>query len=144
MRTHRHAAFTLVELLIVVVILAILAATIIPQFTDATQDTKKSAAMTNLRGLRQVINYYKSQHNGSTPAADLNNLLIKTDVTGAAGNDFGPYLQYIPVNPFTNKNKVTPTTSDPPTAASSGSDRGWLYNATSGNTWLDEAGYLDQ
>ena len=30
------------------------------------------------------------------------------------------------------------------TAASSGSDRGWLYHAATGNVWLDETGYLDK
>ena len=36
--TERRSAFTLIEVLIVVVIMAILAATIIPQFTDSTKD----------------------------------------------------------------------------------------------------------
>jgi prepilin-type N-terminal cleavage/methylation domain-containing protein len=145
MRSYRHrAAFTLVELLIVVVILAILAATIIPQFTDATADTKKSTGLTNLRTLRQQIEYYKAQHAGKAPDAALAKLLIKTDVDGNAGTDFGPYFMQLPQNPFTNSSKVTATTDNPPTAASSGSDRGWLYNATTGNVWLDEAGYLDK
>jgi general secretion pathway protein G len=144
MRANRRAAFTLVELLIVVVILAILAATIIPQFTDATADTKKSSALMNLRGLRQQIEYYKVQHNGKNPDAALAKLLIKTDVDGNAGGDFGPYVVQIPPNPFTNSNKVNATTDNPPTAASSASDRGWLYNATTGGVWLDQTGYLDK
>ena len=40
--TDRRSAFTLIEVLIVVVIMAILAATIIPQFTDSTKDAKSS------------------------------------------------------------------------------------------------------
>ena len=40
----RRSAFTLIEVLIVVVIMAILAATIIPQFTDSTKDAKASTA----------------------------------------------------------------------------------------------------
>jgi prepilin-type N-terminal cleavage/methylation domain-containing protein len=140
---RRRDAFTLIELLIVVVILAILAATIIPQFTDATADTKRSTGLMNLRTLRAQIEMYKAQHNGSPPAT-LTKLTEKTDVSGASGTDFGPYLQFIPVNPFTNKNTVTAATSNPPAAATSGSDRGWLYHAATGNVWLDEAGYLTQ
>lgn len=58
----RHAGFTLVELLIVVIILAILAAIVIPQFSNATTDTQESALDTNLGSLRNAIELYKAQH----------------------------------------------------------------------------------
>ena len=144
MKMHKRPGFTLVELLIVVVILAILAATIVPQFTDITGDAKASTGVINLKILRQQIEYYKAQHDGDPPDAALANLLIKTDVSGAVGTDFGPYMVQIPNNPFTNSNKVTTTNSDPPAAASAASDRGWLYNVTLGELWLDETGYLDK
>ena len=41
-KAHRNA-FTLIEVLIVVIIMALLAATIIPQFSSSTSDAKKSA-----------------------------------------------------------------------------------------------------
>ena len=43
-----RAAFTLIELLMVVVILAILAAVTVPLFLDATGDSKMGAGVTNL------------------------------------------------------------------------------------------------
>ena len=46
--TQDRSAFTLIEVLIVVVIMAILAATIIPQFTDSTKDAKTSTAKMNV------------------------------------------------------------------------------------------------
>ena len=55
MNRQRRSGFTLVELLIVVVILAILAAAIIPTFTDSTSDAKASTALTNLNVLRGQI-----------------------------------------------------------------------------------------
>ena len=44
--------FTLIEVLIVVVILAVLAAVIIPHFTDCSDDAKKSTLTHNLSILR--------------------------------------------------------------------------------------------
>ena len=50
-RGLRRHAFTLVEVLIVVVILAILAGTVIPQFTASSDDAKDSAVLYNLHNV---------------------------------------------------------------------------------------------
>src|SRR6476659_1356734 len=61
----RRSAFTLIEVLIVVVIMAILAATIIPQFTDSTKDAKQSTVRFNVHTLRSQIELYRTQrHSG--------------------------------------------------------------------------------
>ncbi len=60
--------FTLVELLIVVIILAILAAIVIPQFTSSTDDAKLSALDSNLANIRAAIDLYYQQH-GKYPGA---------------------------------------------------------------------------
>ena len=62
MRNRLQRGFTLVELLIVVIILAILAAIVIPQFSSATTDTREAALDSNLGGLRNAIELYKAQH----------------------------------------------------------------------------------
>lgn len=67
--TFRAArGFTLIEILIVVVILGILAAVIIPQFTNAADDASVSSARTQLQTMRSQIELYRSQ-TGSYPAA---------------------------------------------------------------------------
>jgi general secretion pathway protein G len=138
-----RSGFTLVELLIVVVILAILAAAIIPTFTDSTTDARASTALTNLNVLRGQIQMYRMQHNGLTPSETLLELTKQTNASGGEGTDFGPYLLKIPTNPYTNSNRVRTTATNPPTAASGESDAGWLYHAASGNIWLDHADHLD-
>ena len=61
--------FTLVELLIVVIILAILAAIVVPQFASTTGDARDSAADATLAGLRAAIDLYYQQHNNAYPGA---------------------------------------------------------------------------
>ena len=61
--------FTLVELLIVVIILAILAAIVVPQFASTTGDARSSAADGTLAGLRAAIDLYYQQHNNTYPGA---------------------------------------------------------------------------
>jgi general secretion pathway protein G len=139
-----RSAFTLVEVLIVVVIMAILAATIIPQFTDSTNDAKISTSKFNLHTMRSQIELYKAHHNGLLPSASLAELTKATDADGADGGPFGPYMREIPANPFNNLNTVTATagtSATPPAAATGG---GWLYNATTGDIFIDHEDHLGE
>jgi prepilin-type N-terminal cleavage/methylation domain-containing protein len=138
--TERRSAFTLIEVLIVVVIMAILAATIIPQFTDSTKDAKSSTVQFNLHTLRSQIQLYRTQHNGTAPSATLAELMTSTDAAGASPGPYGPYLREVPLNPFSNSKTITTTTEDPLTTAPAGTG-GWIYNATTGGIWIDHATY---
>src|SRR6266699_3339857 len=84
MKTLR-SGFTLVEIQIVVIILGILAAIEIPQFTNASQDARESALLSQLQTLRSQIELYKLQHFDKLP--DLftiwNPMTTKTDANGA-------------------------------------------------------------
>lgn len=81
--------FTLVELLIVVVILAILAAVAVPQFTSSTQDAKVSALDSTLSRMRSAIDLYYQQHGhypGSVTAAGATCPSSGTAGTGTAAD----------------------------------------------------------
>lgn len=54
--------FTLVELLIVVIILAILAAIVVPQFASSTDDAKLASLDSTLSNVRSAIQLYYQQH----------------------------------------------------------------------------------
>jgi general secretion pathway protein G len=126
----RRGAFTLIEVLIVVVIMAILAATIIPQFTDSTKDAKSSTVQFNLHTLRSQIQLYRTQHSGAAPAATLAELMAGTDGTGAIGTGaaypYGPYLREVPTNPFSNSKAIKAITNDPALAGDVTGTGGWL------------------
>jgi len=138
--------FTLVEILIVVIILGILAAIVIPQFTEASGEARVSNLMTNLQTIRSQLLLYKTQHLEKLPASAAGEdgddfaaqMTQYTDVDGAVNatpdSDFpyGPYLQTIPVNPVSGSNTVVVE----PLAANGftvpGADGGWWFNTASG------------
>jgi len=113
-------AFTLVEVLIVVIILGILAAIVIPQFSDASGDARLSALQTNLQTIRSQLQLYKMQHNETWPAlATFTNQMTlsskadgSTAAVGTAGFPYGPYLLSIPNNPYTATNTVSDGAAD--------------------------------
>ncbi len=132
----RNGGFTLVEILIVVVILGILAAIVIPQFTQASTEAREASLRSNLQSIRSQIELFKIQHNDDAPvfANFVAQMKGRTDQDGTVNpttGKFGPYLQAIPVNPFTSSNvvdadgsgddwtyKVDPVTGDPTFTAS--------------------------
>src|SRR5437660_8216101 len=105
MRHIRKApkGFTLIEILIVVIILGILAAIVIPQFTSASQDARKNSLASQLQTLRSQIELYKLQHLDNLPSVligsspDWSQFTNKTNSSGTTGTTsaypFGPYLQ---------------------------------------------------
>jgi prepilin-type N-terminal cleavage/methylation domain-containing protein len=66
--TRKEQGFTLVELLVVAVVLAIFAAIVVPQFASTTDEAKLSALKSDLAGLRSAIDLYRQQH-GHWPGA---------------------------------------------------------------------------
>jgi len=128
MHARRINGFTLVEILIVVVILGILAAIVIPQFTSASETAKASSLQSQLQTIRSQLELYQVQHNGNYPvlATNWDQLTTETEVDGTAGdssgNEFGPYLQKAPTNSFENTASV----------GTAGAGVGWVYSATTG------------
>jgi general secretion pathway protein G len=58
-RHARRRAFTLVEILIVLVILGILASIVIPRFVESNQLTRESMMATTARYVRQMVQYHR-------------------------------------------------------------------------------------
>ena len=147
------SGFTLVEILIVVVILGILAAIVIPQFSEASSEAKLSALVSDLQTMRSQIELYKIQHtdqlpgsgSGMTAATFVQAMTGYTDVLGnvAAGPGagvYGPYLQKIPTNQFNNLDTVEVEAGS---AGIGGGNCGWHFNSTPGygTFYADTAGH---
>jgi len=152
-RRTRKGGFTLVEILIVVIILGILAAIVIPQFTSASQDARKNSLTSQLQTLRSQVELYKLQHldqlpaglNGSPGAVAATTawaeLVNKSDATGATGTTtafpFGPYLQAAPSNPLNSQTGMFIVTADVTLGGNSGATTadGFIINKANGKIW---------
>jgi len=136
--------FTLVEILIVVVILGILAAIVIPQFTDASTEAKTSSLCTDLQTMRSQIELYKIQHNdqlpGSGAATFVEAMIGQTNVYGAIGTDYGPYVQKIPTNQF---NELDTIDIEAGTTLLGLGNTGWHFNTLNGQWHADTDDHVD-
>jgi general secretion pathway protein G len=130
--------FTLIEILIVVIILGILAAIVIPQFSSASSDAKKASLQSTVQTLRSQIALYKLQHGDTLPnlsgTGAGNGWPALTATSVYQGTTVGPYMQSTPVNSLTNGSVVKDGTS---AAAVAGADFVYDYGSGtgSGNMW---------
>ena len=148
MRNSVRKAFTLVEILIVVVILGILAAIVIPQFTSASTEARENSTRSQLQTLRSQIELYKLQHGDAVPnlvgggaaPGDGTNWAPLTGTTTYAGTTYGPYLQQVPVNSLNSNSNVVNGTN----AAAASAACGFVYDynggAGTGRIWATDSG----
>ncbi len=152
-------AFTLVEILVVVVLLGILAAIVIPTVASNTIAAKQSALASNLGLLRRLVLVYKCQHLEVGPgypdgdvtqvpaeqsfveqATMASNARGLTAAIGTPGFARGPYMQMIPVNPFNGKSTIEMVGNDESFPSEADDSHGWIYKAATCETRPDNTG----
>ena len=160
---RKQKGFTLVELLIVVIVLAVLAGIVIPQFSTSTDDAKLSVVQSDLSTIRASVELYYHQHNGVYPgdvtssySGHLTNaewfvdqMMLYTDIDGVAvavkdvTHKYGPYLKKdIPMNPFNDLNTVeVDDTEDDLTAATDDGSQGWKFYTQTGQLFADDGAH---
>jgi general secretion pathway protein G len=140
---RKRTAFTLIELLIVLTVLGILAAMVVPRFSDASQTSRENTLKDELRYLRTQVVVFKAQHRdvppgyaggdaSGAPNADafLKQMTSRTnescEVGTTAAYGLGPYLSKMPMNPVNGLSTVSMVANG---AALPEADNatGWIY-----------------
>ncbi|MFN0133564.1 MAG: type II secretion system protein [Phycisphaerales bacterium] len=138
MRNHR--AFTLVEILIVVVILGILSAVVVPQFSNATEQATSTATYDQLVKTRQALGVYFVRNGSRFPQIVAGQGLPAWGQLASVGGD---YLREPPLNLW-----VDPAVRDivivrPTPDVGYTNAYGWIYDGT-GNLWAASFDALDK
>src|SRR5881397_3861430 len=97
-RDIRRRAFTLIELLLVLVILGVLAAIVVPKFSGRTEQARVTAAITQISSFSTALNAFEVD-NGGFPKGR-NGLADLVQQPRDAQNWHGPYLESIPKDPW--------------------------------------------
>jgi len=144
--TMTRKAFTLVELMIVIVILGILATVVIPQFSNAGKEARENTLKDELRYLRIQIAVFKAQHRDTPPGypngdrsaavteASFLDQMTKNTAEDCRVNDgatttykFGPYLTKMPSNPISGLSTIKIVVGDDDIPAPDDTTFGWFY-----------------
>lgn len=123
---HRRTAFTLIELVVVILILGILAGVGAPKLFSTSGVATENGLRQTLSVIRDAIELYSADNGGSFPTCT-------GDGTGA-GNFHELMSTYVrgtfPKSPVgTKDNLIAVSTADPVVADNT---TGWMYNATTG------------
>ena len=136
-----RAAFTLVEILIVVVILGILAAIVIPSFNHATTEAQVGATYSDLQKMRRAIGVYRARTGNIPPITE-----VADDPDASWGplvGQTGEYMKSSPLNAWVGgengKRVVLIENYVPDTAYQT--DAGWIFDPIAGELY---AGSFDE
>lgn len=152
-------AFTLIEILVVVVLLGVLAGVVLPLIAGGAMSARESALASDLQLLRRYVLIYKGQHkevapgypNGDTTVAPTEAAFVEqmtmssnssgqTAAVGTPGFERGPYLMRMPVNPLNDLDTLQLLADGANFPANGDDSHGWIYKPATAEIRADCTG----
>ena len=98
-----RSAFTLIELMIVIVILGLLAALVAPKFLKSGEEAKVTTTQVQMKNIEEALKLYKL-HNSVFPTTEqgLKALVEKPETEPVPKNWKGPYMDEVPKDAWGN------------------------------------------
>lgn len=98
-RAFARRGFTLIELLLVMVILAILAAVVVPKFTGRTEQARITRAISDIATIKGALSTYEID-NGHYPSDAEGGLRALIERPGNLATWKRPYIDKLPADPW--------------------------------------------
>lgn len=100
-RSHKQVAdgFTLIEIMVVVIIIGVLAATIIPQFIGTTHDAKVSAAKGHIAEFESALERFNVNMDRYPTTEEGLKVLVEAP-SGSENKWRGPYIKMLRTDPW--------------------------------------------
>src|SRR5262245_34184603 len=130
MNSKLARAFTLVEVLIVVIILGILAAIVVPQFASATDDAKRTGTYDQLQKIRKALAIYYVRAGNVYP-----NITAGTGTWGELLSPTSPYMRDAPKNTWVGGANAKQITIASTADTAYQTTYGWIWDPATGNVW---------
>ena len=94
------SGFTLIEIMVVLVIIGVLAALIAPNVLNRAEDSRVTAARTDVNNLMQALKLYRLDNQRYPSAEQGLEALVRKPSAGPAAPNWKPYLDKLPADPW--------------------------------------------